>query len=193
MPKARLDGRRLTRCSNMPGYKKKIENGAYLNGQTEEYNREAALCQEVTHWISNDRDKIVDLLLSPQGMARGYLLRWVEWAYKYDMPTLPAPSDYANDQQRDTFLRANFTALVDRVCEEKVDGLLLTLKGTILREKKKGTDEYVPPVEPNGEVDRVMRIWPALEEAYEEVMDTEDYDHLVLAKIGLDYAHPNEV
>ena len=47
-------------------------------------------------------------------------------------------------------------------------------------------------VEPNGEVDRVMRIWQALEEAYEEVMDTEDYDHVVLAKIGLNYAHPNE-
>lgn len=190
MPKARLDGRRLTRCSNMPGYKKKIENGAYLNGQTELYNREAALCQEVGRWIENDRDKIVDLLLSPQGMARGYLLKWVEYAEKRDMPTLPAPSDYANDQQRDTFLRANFTALVDHVCEKKVDSLLLTLKGTI--ERKKGTD-FVPVDVPNGEVDRVMRIWPALEEAYEEVMDTEDYDHVVLAKIGLDYVHPNEV
>ena len=131
MPKARLDGRRVTRCSNMPGYKKKIENGAYLNGQTEFYDREAALCQEVTKWIDSKRYKIVDLLLSPQGMARGYLSKWVEWAYKNGMPTLPAPSEYANEEERDQKLRANFTALVDHVCAAKkgVTGLLLTLKG----------------------------------------------------------------
>ena len=191
MPKARLDGRRVTRCSNMPGYKKKIENGAYLNGQTEFYDREAALCQEVTKWIDSKRYKIVDLLLSPQGMARGYLSKWVEWAYKNGMPTLPAPSEYANEEERDQKLRANFTALVDHVCAAKkgVTGLLLTLKGSIGREK--GT-EFVLLVEPNGEVDRVMRIWPALEDAYEDVMDTEVMYFDELAKIGLDYVHPNE-
>ena len=189
MPKARLDGQRATRCSNMPGYKKKIKSGAYLSAQTEFYNREAALCQEVSHWISDEREKIVDLLLSPQGMARGYLLKWVQWADTRGVPTLP--DEYANEEERDQKLRANFTALVDRVCKEKDTGLLLTLKGTMLR--KNGSGEFVPLVTPNGEVDRVMRIWDVLDEAYEDVMDTDVVYFDELAKIGLAYAHPNEL
>ena len=91
-------------------------------------------------------------------------------------------------------LRANFTALVDRACKEKVTSLLLTLKGTILREKKRGSGEYVKLVEPNGEVDRVMRIWDVLDEAYEDVMENEGEDFYgVKAQIGLAYAHPNEL
>lgn len=190
MPKARLDGQRATRCSNMPGYKKKIKSGAYLSAQTEFYNREAALCQEVSHWISDEREKIVDLLLSPQGMARGYLLKWVQWADTRGVPTLP--DEYANEEERDQKLRANFTALVDRVCKEKVTGLLLTLKGTILLEKKGKAP--VRLVEPNGEVDRVMRIWDVLDEAYEDVMENEGVDFYgIKAQIGLAYAHPNEL
>jgi hypothetical protein len=192
MPKARLDGRRLTRCTNIPGYEKKTNKGVFDDAQQELANREIALCKEVTRWIDDDRDQIVDLLLSPQGMARGYLLKWVEWAEKRGMPTLPAPTEYSNDQERDLKLWANFRALVDYICttKEKVTGQLLVLKGTIEREKKKG--EYVPLDVPNGEVDRVMRIWDALEEAYEDVMNTEDYYYGVLAKLGLSYAHPNE-
>lgn len=192
MPKARTDGLRLTRCTNMPGYEKKAKKGVFDDAQKELYNREAALCEEVSEWINSDRDEIVDLLLSPQGMARGYLYKWVEYAEKRDIPTLPGPSDYANGQQRDTFLRANFTELVKHVCNEKVTGLLLTLKGEILRNRKKGSTEYVPLVEPNGEVDRVMRIWPVLKKAYEDVVVDDVISFKELAKVGLEYVHPNE-
>lgn len=192
MPKASLDGRRKTRCSNIPGYEKKAKKGVFDDEQQELANREIALCKEVTRWIDDDRDRIVDLLLSPEGMARGYLSKWVEWAEKRDMPTLPAPTEYANDQERDMKLRANFKALVDHVCEKKVTGLLLTLKGTIER-KDKRTGDWVPLDPPNGEVDRVMRIWDDLEEAYADVMDAEDLYYDVLAKLGLSYAHPNEM
>ena len=161
-----------------------------MSAQTEFYNREAALCQEVSHWISDERDKIVDLLLSPQGMARGYLLKWVKWANTRGVPTLP--DEYANEEERDQKLRANFTALVDRVCKEKDTGLLLTLKGAIFL--KKAGKAPVRLVEPNGEVDRVMRIWDILDEAYEDVMENEGADFYgVKAQIGLAYAHPNEL
>jgi len=191
MPKARLDGRRQTRCTNLRGYEKKKDKGALFDAQAELAEREIALCKEVARWIKDDPDKIVDLLLSPQGTARGYLSKWVAWADKHGMPTLPA--EYANEEERDQKLRANFRALVDRVCKPKaqITGLLLTLKGTMLRKNGSGAD--VPLVEPNGEVDRVMRIWDVLDEAYEDVMDTKDYDYEVLAKIGLAYAHPNEL
>ena len=70
---------------------------------------------------------------------------------------------------------------------------LETLKGRILLEKK-GSKELVPLVEPNGEVDRVMRIWDVLDEAYEDVMENEGADFYgIKAQIGLAYAHPNEL
>ena len=191
MPKARLDGLRPVRCSNMPGYKKKVEKGVFADAQEVFYDREDALCQEVSHWISYERDKIVDLLLSPQGTARGYLSKWVQWADKQGMPTLP--DEYANEEERDQKLRANFRALVDRVCKPKaqITGLLLTLKGTIYLTKPGKLP--VRLVDPNGEVDRVMRIWDVLEEAYEDVMKTDVIYFDELAKIGLAYAHPNEL
>ena len=193
MPKGSLKGARLTRCTNIKGYDKKItkRGSSVTDDEKDEFDREAALCGEVTKWINDDRDKIVDLLLSPQGMTRGYLYKWVEYAEKKGMPTLPASTEYANDQERDRILRANFRALVDHVCttKEKVVGQLLVLKGTIYQPKG---GQLIRLAKPNGEVDRVMRIWDDLEEAYAAVVNTEDYYYGVLAKLGLAYAHPNE-
>ena len=191
MPKASLTGERLTRCTNIRGYEKKKKKGVFADAQEELADREIALCAEVTKWINSDRDKIVDLLLSPQGMARGYLYKWVEYAEKKGMPTLPASTEYANGEERDRKLRANFRTLVDHVCttKEKVTGQLMVLKGTIYQPKG---GQLIRLAKPNGEVDRVMRIWDDLVNAYEEVVNTDDYYYGVIAKLGLSYAHPNE-
>jgi hypothetical protein len=179
----------------MKAYKKALDDGIYGNGPLAKtiFRRETALCEEISKWIKEDREKIVDLILSPQGMSRGYLNKWVRYANANGMPTLP--EENANVGERDRQLRSNFLKIVQKVANDtptKTQNVLTTLKGDVYYKRKKD-GELVPTALPNGEVDRVMRIWDVVEEAAREVMDGALLDRDMLVQFGLMYVHPNEL
>ena len=172
----------------------------YLNKKSSELTRleqelrqrESALCNIVENWMKNDRDKIVNLILSPQGMARGYLDVWVRYGDKQKMPMMP-DTTYTDEADRERKLRANFRALVDHAVANKSANQLKTLKGDIyvtrMRDRKK---EFVPLEIPNGEVDRVMRIWDELKAGYLVQIPNGGSNYNGIAMYGLQYVHPNE-
>lgn len=191
MPKQTQSGLRVTRCSNMEGYMNK-KSSELPRLEQELRQREWALCNIVENWIKNDREKIVNLILSPQGMARGYLDVWVRYGDKQKMPMMP--DTYTDDADRERKLKANFRAIVDHAVANKGVNQLKTLKGDIyvtrIRDRKK---EFVPLETPNGEVDRVMRIWDEAKAGYLVQIPNGEGNYNGIAMYGLQYVHPNEL
>lgn len=193
--KQRKDKIRMARCANMEGYEKNLQGGHYNDEPRaqEMYDREKALCDEIANWIRKDREKIVNLILSPQGTSRGYLDKWVRYANAKGMPMLP--EEYANEADREDKLRKNCLAIVEKVetdTSTNTKNVLTTLKGNVYYEKK-SDKQLVPTLLPNGEVDRVMRIWDVMEEAASKVMGSTRLGRNSLVQLGLGYAHPNEL